>query len=199
MKYATGCILERGLHVVQSPSKNEMPGNKLVVNLYRLVMKHIRALPPDGLEVIRSFDKEAWLTKRGLPRFFPGGTSKQVPSEATCFGLRHLTPGVLLGEVRRRFREGDESGANGADGADGVGRDDGVGRALEAIKALDEQAFLRERYSCLETNVARVCSIAAHVGDNRTLDSFYDADEDSLKHYFSYRITITNKRCVSVH
>ena len=157
----------------------------LETSLCRLLLRHIRSIDtqyPGGVcDVIRPFNSEAWLSLRGSPTLTPRKTVDVGP-----FGVvDRLAADVLLSEVRRRFREGEGAGK------------DGVGTALEAIRALDEQRFLRERYRCQVTDdVVRICSIAQHVGDNRTLDSFYDADGDAMRQYFSYRITVENIRCV---
>ena len=158
----------------------------LETSLYRLLLRHIRSIDtqyPGGVQSIRPFNSEAWLSLRGSPTLTPRKTVDVGP-----FGVvDRLAADVLLSEVRRRFREGEGEGAG----------KDGVGTALEAIRALDEQRFLRERYRCQVTDdIVRIGSIAQHVGDNRTLDSFYDADGDAVRQYFSYRITVENIRCV---
>jgi len=143
-------------------------GRNLSTSLYRLLLRYARSVS-DDTPVIHSFDKEAWLGKRGAPQFFAQDAASRLDRSS------------LTKEVRRRFRE--PSGT--------------VEQALDAIKQLEEQRYLRERQRCHTTHAAglrvRVCSLAEYVGDDRTFDPFFDTDEEGpVKQYWSYRITITN-------
>jgi hypothetical protein len=147
---------------------------RLAISLYRLLLRQAKMLAEDAT-VIRRFDELAWVAKRGAPRFF----TKDEPPVLEPFGVTQLSASWLRGEVRRRFRE-----QNGD-----------VDQALEAIKALDEQLYLRSRQRVQVTRDVLISAMTGHVGDNRTMDSYYD-DDDPVKQYFSYRITITNLRYV---
>lgn len=143
---------------------------RLESKLYRLLLRYARSLP-DETAIIRSFDKQAWLAKRGAPQFFSRDDAAVVD------GVDLLSRTALDKEVRRRFRE-----ANGT-----------IEQALDAIKALEEQRYLRERQKSCTTEHVRVCSIPMFVGDDCSLDPFWDDEEEGpVKQYWSYRISITN-------
>lgn len=174
----------KGIRLKINPSASfgtlkKMPG-KLEASLFRLLRQHARGLPKGTSEVIPIFDRRAWLGKGGSPTLT---FADDIPSLGPPFtGVRHLSAPQLIGEVRRRFRE-----AGGS-----------VDQALEAIKALDEQRYLRERQKCHTTQETgsglsiRICSITEPVGADEMLEYYDDDDDEDEKQYWTYRIRITN-------
>ena len=157
-----------------------MPG-KLEASLFRmLIRQHARGLPKGTSEVIPSFDSRAWLDKRGSPTLTD--IDSDPPSLGPFTGVRQLSTPQLIGEVRRRFRE-----AGGS-----------VEQAVEAIRALDEQRYLRENQDCHTTKEAglglniRICSMTEPVGAGEILEYYDEDDDEDGKQYWTYRVLIKN-------
>lgn len=172
-----------------SLSASEM--GRLEAELYRLLRQHARRLP-SKCELIPSFDRRAWLAKQGSPTLtLP--SERQTLAPEVLSGLETELGGLSdrIAEVRRRFREPGGT----------------VERALDAIKALDEQRYLREKQRCHTTQAKagektvgiKICSITEPVGDGDLLeyDEYDEDDEENVdrkkeRYLCSYRITITN-------
>lgn len=157
---------------------------KLETQLFRLIRQHARGLPKGTSEVIASFDRSAWLDKRGSPTLTLA-REPAPPSQRSgpLTGVSHLSAPQLINEVRRRFREPGGS----------------VDHAVEAIRALDEQRYLREKQRCHTTQEdglgfsVRICSMTEPVSAGEMLEYYDDGDdEEGGKQYWTYRIIVTN-------
>jgi hypothetical protein len=155
----------------------------LVRSLYRIILKQGRKIDTleDGkLLLQRPFDKDAWIAKSGSPTFFNEDTSTNLTLPCPP-GKGPITRSWLRKASRASFQNTDQKH---------------ITPAFDAIRILDEQMYLASKTSSAVTRDVMISTIAMYVGSQAELDPLYEAEEDEVKYYYSYRIQIHNMRYV---
>lgn len=140
-----------------------------------------------------SMDLDAWLVHGGSPKFIPLMDPARLLSERLPWLGDLGSGGILNGSVvssatkdhfRRKLEESESI-------------EERIDRAFDAIRVLDEQTFLARMSTSTETPAHGVVVdvTSSYVGTQKDLDPMYDeSDEysDPVKHFYTYRIRVSN-------
>ncbi|EFN52001.1 hypothetical protein CHLNCDRAFT_139531 [Chlorella variabilis] len=159
---------------------------KAVRALYRLFLRQARSLERQGLEALdirMPVNKEAWLFQGGSHAWSPprdefrlNSLKSLVPWAAQGVTSGSLSPADLRQLISRAFRQPPA----------GSSREEQLDRAFQSLRLLSDQIHMQAQGVHVEVTTA-------YVGRQSDLDPTYEKEEGVAdKHYFTYRIRVSN-------